>query len=1338
MRSWHQLKTCFVAACASSALLLGAPALGWADPAGQANNSGQSETAAETPVSEEATADPLEADAPEAQEAAENLDAQEAAAETAEADALSTGGAQGEKAIDPAAAEVVAAQNAQLANRDAAATVPSAPSQTATIPAANKVPLVTIQFSDPNVNYETLTKEQGYQGATVIIKGVTGMDAVTGQSEFTATDAKVKIRGNSTSNTAFKKRPMNIKLTSKQGLLGMPEGKTWVLLADTFDPTLLRNYLALDLASAMGIPGAAEHRMVQVVVNGQYKGVFELTQQAKKLVKVDAAQGGFIIESAPDDANEAGVTYLTSSPSNIHFEVADPDPITEDQKTAIQTKINEVDSAICSGDWSKVQAVVDTASFAKMYVLQEYVKNFDQVNSFFFYWQDGKLHSGMPWDFDLSQGNVNPGVGGQYYTGSGSSADASSGLWHLGVGPDDGHWFDDLAKYQGFCDQVMEAWKNAQTPIEQKDSAQAVETAISTYGEVLKSNYQDDGGPWKFDEYIDYRRGNEKTFDAAINYLKDFLTKRKEWLTQNLSTELQKKVQYHDTGTTGPSTPTNPTQPTKLPTPTDVCWEAPDRTANTTDGNATSQASAYWETGTSDKYGVQVLKDGTTVVGQGITDENGFDFPVKQAGTYTFKVCTYPSDPTTELQSDVVDSATQQNGTLVTVSMNLGGGKLPDGAPSVAVAIKGQGAGGLPTPTRDDYTFEGWKKADGSSYDPTAALSVPETVTAQWKAIPPTKLPTPTDVKWEVPAVATANGATVMNAEATWTDPTSDPCQFGIQVYRDGKAYGASGLVDQNGAEVPLTQAGEYTFEVCTYPDKGDIGKAQSDSVKSADQPSGTLETVTFEANGGTLGAGCPQIAGVIKGTPVGKPADPTRDGYDFKGWQKDGADYSFGSNVDTPIVLTAQWEAKQPVQTATKIDVPAAVGGLVYNGSQQTGVQTGTGYTVTGNTATNAGTYTATVTLASGYEWKDGSRDSKTVQWSIAKADFGKVGLPSGLSATYTGSAITPAVRATFSGHTLKAGADYAVSGSGTAAGSHKVTVSPRGNFAGSARAVAFKINPLPLNSKGKAQATGSYSWNGSAQTPTVRVTAQGHPKTLAAGTDYTVVGSASAVGSHTVTVRGKGNFSGDLKVTFTIAKGRAGWLSAGGQRRWSTGSSWGSGWLTTGGQTYWLRGEGNPWGPAGSAATGWLDEGGQRYFLRRSDNQWGPKGSMGVGWLQEDGSWYFFRRDGSPYGPRGSMGRGWLADGGKWYFFDRSSGRMATGWVADGGSWYYLDGSGAMLTGWYRVGRDWYWSDASGRMASDRWVGDYYLTGSGAMATSRWVGRYWVDASGRWTRTR
>lgn len=74
-------------------------------------------------------------------------------------------------------------------------------------------------------------------------------------------------------------------------------------------------------------------------------------------------------------------------------------------------------------------------------------------------------------------------------------------------------------------------------------------------------------------------------------------------------------------------------------------------------------------------------------------------------------------------------------------------------------------------------------------------------------------------------------------------------------------------------------------------------------------------------------------------------------------------------------------------VGAVKKVEVPKAVSGLVYTGNKLTGVRPGTGCKVTGGTATNAGSYRATVSLQDGYRWSDGSTGSKTVSWSIAKA---------------------------------------------------------------------------------------------------------------------------------------------------------------------------------------------------------------------------------------------------------------------------------------------------------------------------------------------------------------
>lgn len=73
---------------------------------------------------------------------------------------------------------------------------------------------------------------------------------------------------------------------------------------------------------------------------------------------------------------------------------------------------------------------------------------------------------------------------------------------------------------------------------------------------------------------------------------------------------------------------------------------------------------------------------------------------------------------------------------------------------------------------------------------------------------------------------------------------------------------------------------------------------------------------------------------------------------------------------------------------TPGEVPIPTAVGGLKWTGKEQIGVREGLGYTLTGNKGTNAGSYTATATLATGYQWSDGSTIPKTITWTIDKAD--------------------------------------------------------------------------------------------------------------------------------------------------------------------------------------------------------------------------------------------------------------------------------------------------------------------------------------------------------------
>ena len=90
---------------------------------------------------------------------------------------------------------------------------------------------------------------------------------------------------------------------------------------------------------------------------------------------------------------------------------------------------------------------------------------------------------------------------------------------------------------------------------------------------------------------------------------------------------------------------------------------------------------------------------------------------------------------------------------------------------------------------------------------------------------------------------------------------------------------------------------------------------------------------------------------------------------------------------------------ASAEVTVCQPVDRPEAITGLVYNGEEQTGVEEAEGYTLEGNTATNAGEYTATATLDQYYVWSDDlSADPAPVDWEIGRKPIDKPEAVTGL----------------------------------------------------------------------------------------------------------------------------------------------------------------------------------------------------------------------------------------------------------------------------------------------------------------------------------------------------
>ncbi|MBQ7481786.1 MAG: hypothetical protein IJT80_07905, partial [Lachnospiraceae bacterium] len=131
--------------------------------------------------------------------------------------------------------------------------------------------------------------------------------------------------------------------------------------------------------------------------------------------------------------------------------------------------------------------------------------------------------------------------------------------------------------------------------------------------------------------------------------------------------------------------------------------------------------------------------------------------------------------------------------------------------------------------------------------------------------------------------------------------------------------------------------------------------------------------------------------------------------------------------------------------------DVPTAKA-LVYNGTKQTGVEPGTGYTLWNNTGESAGNYIATATLEEGFVWRDGSKAQKTIPWSIERAPITSIVL-SERSFIYDGSVHKPRIISVYAGRLLVEIGDYTLEWSDENSkdvGSYKVTARGTNNFTG------------------------------------------------------------------------------------------------------------------------------------------------------------------------------------------------------------------------------------------------------------------------------------------------
>lgn len=268
-----------------------------------------------------------------------------------------------------------------------------------------QIPAMHIDIED---SLEVTSKEE-YLNARIWVRG-------NGYCEdFDTLDVQIKGRGNST--WAFPKKPYRLKFNKKQKLGGLPnKAKSFVLLANLIDPTLLKNAVAFKIAEMIGMPYSNHAVPVDLTVNGTYRGSYLLTEKIginSGSVDINQTEGMLFELDTNYDEEYKFTTEDFNLPVMFKEDLAE---IAAEDTTGIltpdslmvqwQADFEQLTYAVAHPDEADWTELLDLESVAKyVFVFNLTFNNeLNHPKSVYIYKERAgeKYHLGPVWDFDWS------------------------------------------------------------------------------------------------------------------------------------------------------------------------------------------------------------------------------------------------------------------------------------------------------------------------------------------------------------------------------------------------------------------------------------------------------------------------------------------------------------------------------------------------------------------------------------------------------------------------------------------------------------------------------------------------------------------------------------------------------------------------------------------------------------------------------------------------------------------------------------------------------------------------------------------------------------------------
>ena len=432
-------------------------------------------------------------------------------------------------------------------------------------------PVTSLMFQIDDKGFRAIngSQDRSITAGTVIAVEGDGTESCNSQLRL------MKTRGKN--SFTYNKKSYEFKLEDKAPLGGMPKDRTWLLLANYADVSMLRNQITLDLCREIGLPYSVRCTPADVWINGQYLGLYLLTEkiQIKKhrvnITNLEEAMEkvnpepldtfekssikdgplpfmrGYEIPNDPEDIT-GGYLVTIEKPfrmgkfgyvgvgtiQNVYFRIKEPTYPSLAEIRYLAERIGQMHDAVYAEDGrdpatgKHYSEFLDVNSFVLKFLVDDMSKNYDAAAGSQYMFKDSDkvdplFYAGPAWDYDISYGNA------WRYT----TAETD----YYALKPETKNFFAQLGKHEDFRTLLREKWRDAVRPAmailigEKEPKPDGILKPFTEYVAAISQSAamnevrRGKGTPMTKDAGGDFVSGTE--------YLGDWLVRRTHYLDQS-------------------------------------------------------------------------------------------------------------------------------------------------------------------------------------------------------------------------------------------------------------------------------------------------------------------------------------------------------------------------------------------------------------------------------------------------------------------------------------------------------------------------------------------------------------------------------------------------------------------------------------------------------------------------------------------------------------------------------------------------------------------------------------------------------------------------------------